>query len=147
MRRPVINQNRKMKKYILIIFVVFGCFSGIKAQDPDQTRAEKIQSLKIAFITQKLQLTSAEAEKFWPIYNQYDNEIKNLQLDAKNNNVPPLEAEERLLNIRKKYVSAFDQVIGPQKLNKLFIAERDFRDILIRRLQNRRQQGMNQLRR
>ena len=51
----------------------------IKAQDPgDETRAEKIQSLKIAFITQKLQLTTDEAEKFWPVYNQYDNEIRSL---------------------------------------------------------------------
>ena len=59
------------------------CFSGIKAQDPDDTRAEKIQSLKIAFITQKLQLTPDEAQKFWPVYNQYDNEIHSLQLIMK----------------------------------------------------------------
>src|SRR3978361_2244622 len=117
-----------MKKYILILFVMVGCFSGVKAQDPgDDTRAEKIQSLKIAFITQKLQLTSDEAEKFWPIYNQYDNEIKNL-----NKNAPVIETEEKLLNIRKKYVPSFEKVIGSQKVNKLFNAESDFRAILIR---------------
>ena len=47
------------------------------AQNATGTKsAKKLQALKIAFITQKLQLTSAEAEKFWPVYNQYDNEIK-----------------------------------------------------------------------
>jgi Skp family chaperone for outer membrane proteins len=132
-----------MKKYILILFLIVGCFSGTKAQDlGDDTRAEKIQSLKIAFITQKLQLTTDEAEKFWPIYNQYDNEIHNL-----NKNAPAIENEEKLLNIRKKYMSSFEKVIGPQKVNKLFNAESDFRAILIRRLQNRNQQRLNPMRR
>ena len=124
---------------------MFGCFSGIKSQDLNDTRAEKIQALKIAFITQRLQLTSDEAEKFWPVYNQYDNEIRDLTQGNKNMSV--IERDEKLLNIRKKYVPSFDKVIGPQKANKLFTVETDFRDILIRRLQNRNQQRMNPLRR
>ena len=132
-----------MKKYILILFVMLVSCSGIKAQDPENdTRAEKIQSLKIAFISQKLQLTTDEAEKFWPIYNQYDNEIHSL---PKGGDV--ISTDQKLLDIRKKYAPPFQKVIGPQKLNKLFNAERDFRDILIRRLQNRNQQRMNPLRR
>jgi len=134
-----------MKKFILILIVMIGSFSGLRAQDGDNPKAEKIQALKIAFITQKLQLTTDEAQKFWPIYNQYDNEIKSLQLNNKNG--PALENEEKLLNIRKKYKASFEKVIGPEKLNKLFNAERDFRDILIRRLQNRNQQRLNPLRR
>lgn len=124
---------------------MLGSFSGIKAQDGDETKAEKIEALKIAFITQKLQFTPDEAQKFWPVYNQYENEIHSLQLNNKNG--PALENEEKLLNIRKKYAASFEKVIGPQKLNRLFNAERDFRDILIRRLQNRNQQRLNPLRR
>ena len=143
MPEPPLNQTHKVKKYILILFVILGCFSAVKAQDPaDETRAERIQALKIAFITQKLQLTSSEAEKFWPIYNQYENEIHSLPKGA-----DVIVNEEKLLNIRKKYMSSFEKVIGPQKVNRLFNAERDFRDILIRRLQNRNQQRMNPLRR
>ncbi len=132
-----------MKKFILILIVIAGSFSNLKAQDENDTRAEKIQALKIAFITQKLQLTTDEAQKFWPVYNQYDNEIKGLQLG--NRNAPALENEERLLNIRKKYKASFEKVIGPDKLNKLFNAERDFRAVLIRRLQNHNQQRLNHL--
>ncbi|MEP6928169.1 MAG: hypothetical protein ABI834_11055 [Ginsengibacter sp.] len=134
-----------MKKIILILLVLPGSFLGIKAQDADQTKAEKIQALKIAFITQKLQLSTDEAQKFWPVYDQYENEIHSLQLD--NRNGPALENEEKLLNIRKKYKGSFEKVIGPQKLNKLFNAERDFRTVLIQRLQNRNQQRLKQLRR
>ena len=133
------NQLLKMKKYLLIFFVLLGSLSQIKAQD-----GEKIQSLKIAFITQKLQLTPSEAEKFWPIYNEYDNEVHGLQLD--NNDPNPLGKEEKLLNIRKKYLSSFEKILGPDKTNRLFNAERDFRGILIRRLQNRNQPRLNPLR-
>ena len=131
-----------MKKYLLILLLIIGGLSQIKAQDGN---GEKIQSLKIAFITQKLQLTPDEAQKFWPVYNQYDDEIRSIQLNDKNG--PALENEEKLLNIRKKYLASFEKVIGPQKVNRLFNAERDFRDILIRRLQNRNQQRLGPLRR
>jgi hypothetical protein len=143
MQELVLNQTLKMKKYILILFMTIGCFPGLKAQDPENdTRAEKIQSLKIAFITQKLQLTAGEAEKFWPVYNEYDNEIRSVPKGG-----DAILTDQKLLDIRKKYMSPFQKVIGPQKLNKLFNAERDFRDILIRRLQNRNQQRLGPLRR
>ncbi len=129
-----------MKKYLLILIVLLGSLSCFKARAQD---GEKIKALKIAFITQKLQLTPDEAQKFWPIYDQYENEIKGLQLDSKNG--PALENEEKLLNIRKKYLNSFEKVLGPQKTNKLFNAERDFREVLIRRLQNRNQQRLNPL--
>ena len=134
-----------MKKYLLILFIILSGLPVIKAQDGGDPKAEKIQSLKIAFITQKLQLTPDEAQKFWPVYNQYQTEVNSLQMESKNG--PALENEEKLLDIRKKYLSAFEKVLGPQKTNNLFNAERDFRTILIRRLQNRNQQRMNQLRR
>ena len=145
MLKTLVNQPHKMKKFILILIGMIGSFSGIKAQGENGTKAEKIQALKIAFITQKLQLSTDEAQKFWPVYDQYENEIRSLQLDNKNG--PALENEEKLLNIRKKYKDSFEKVIGPQKLNKLFNAERDFRTILIRRLQNLNQQRLNPLRR
>src|SRR6476620_10673268 len=104
MLKLLINQILKMKKHILLLFVILGSFSEIKAQE-DESRAEKIEALKIAFITQKLQLTSDEAQKFWPVYNQYENEIRSLQLD--NRNGPALENEEKLLGIRKKYKTPF----------------------------------------
>ncbi len=123
-----------MKKFSLILLSMLGFFSLAKAQNEKGLKAEKIQALKIAFITQKLQLTSAEAERFWPVYNQYENEIKNLRANNKNGDV--LDNEEKLLNIRKKYKPSFEKILGPQKLNDLFNAERDFRNVLIRRLKN-----------
>jgi hypothetical protein len=124
-----------MKKYLLILFLFVGGISLAKAQDGPGRRAEKIQALKIAFITQKLQITSAEAEKFWPVYNQYENDIRTLRLKNKNGDV--LENEEELLNIKKKYKPAFERILGPQRLNQLYGAEKEFRNVLIKQLKAR----------
>lgn len=129
-----------MKKFVLILSFLFSTFTVLHAQD-DDPRGEKIQALKIAFITQKLDLTADEAQKFWPVYNQYEQEIRNI----KGGEV--LDNEERLLNIRKKYKPSFEKVLGPPKLNKLFNAERDFRTVLIHRLKNRAPQRLNGIRR
>ena len=124
------------------VFVIVASFFSVTAKAQD---GEKIKALKIAFITQKLQLTPEEAQKFWPIYDQYEREISGLETNDQN--APALQNEEKLLDIRKKYLGSFEKVLGPQKTNTLFNAERDFRSILIRRLQNRNQQRLNQLRR
>jgi hypothetical protein len=128
-----------MKKNILLLLVMFGSFNLVSAQRNPNQQGEKVQALKIAFITQKLQLTSAEAEKFWPVYNQYENEVRSLRSNNQNGDV--LENEEKLLNIRKKYKPSFEKIIGPEKANQLFLVEKEFRNVLIKRLKNSNQKG------
>ncbi len=132
---------KTMKKILLIILFFPSGFSALFAQERNEDNLEKIKALKIAFITQKLNLSAEEAEKFWPIYNQYEREVRGI------NRGDVLQNEEQLLNTRKKYKSSFERVLGPQKLNKLFNAERDFRDVLIRRLKDRPLQKSGRLRR
>jgi hypothetical protein len=124
-----------MKKFILILTLFIGAYQCGKAQEDDSKKAEKLQALKIAFITQKLELTSDEAQKFWPVYSQYENDMKQLLLNKRNADV--IESDEGLLNIRKKYRPEFIKVIGQPRMNKLFNAEKEFRGVLLRHLQNR----------
>ena len=135
-----VKQLIKMKKNILLLLIMFGSLNLVSAQENPNQQGEKVQALKIAFITQKLQLTSGEAEKFWPVYNQYENEIKSLRSEKQNGDV--LENEEKLLNIRKKYKPSFEKIIGPEKANQLFSAEKEFRNVLIKRLKNHNQQRL-----
>ena len=127
-----------MMKKILLILLLFSASFSMQAQDVANNRQEKIEALKIAFITQKLQLTPGEAEKFWPLYNQYNEEVKGISKNPGSNDV--LENEQQLLNVRKKYKSSFEKVLGSQKMNNLFNAEREFRNVLIKRLKARNQQ-------
>ena len=135
-----------MKRLILIITFAFGSFCFAKAQNDDAgKRGEKIQALKIAFITQKLGLSSEEAQRFWPVYNQYENEMKSLSRQNTDGDV--IENDERLLNVRKKYRPEFVKVLGEPRMNKLFTAEREFRGVLLQHLKNRNNQQRQMLRR
>lgn len=121
-----------MKKYLLLVLTLCS-FLVVNAQKKGGGD-DKIQALKIAFITQKLELTTSEAQKFWPVYNDYEGEVKKLR---KNNNGDVIERDEKFLNIRKKYKSQFEKIIGAERTNKLYIVEGEFRNVLIKQLRNR----------
>lgn len=63
-----------MKKYIpllLILFVVVSLHSQHRKLNPNK----KIDAARISYLTEHLELTSKQAEKFWPIYNTSRSEI------------------------------------------------------------------------
>ncbi len=134
-----------MKKSILIAFVAISLFSN--AQPPkDEKNRERIESMRIAFITQKLNLTTAEAQKFWPVYNSYRNDLKALRKRYRQveDNGAPLTADERLeydqkkLDLKKTYKPQIEVAIGKEKLNLLMNAEEDFKRELMRVMRDRR---------
>src|SRR4051812_8662994 len=110
-----------MKKILLTAFFISIC--GI-ASLFSQERGERIEALKVAFITKQLQLTSQEAEKFWPVYNQYDVEMKSIIRDHRQSGGSEIELEEKILNLHKKYKPDFVKVISEDKFNKLMATER-----------------------
>ena len=60
-----------MKKKIVLLACLC-TLSNIFAQGIEKESREKIKALKVAYITNQLDLTADEAEKFWPIYNDYE---------------------------------------------------------------------------
>ena len=90
-----------MKKiYLLLVLVSIAGF--VKAQEDSPLASEKkqqgIDALKVAFISKELELTPDEAQKFWPVYNQYAKELKKT-LTHDND---ALDRDEKVLNLRKK---------------------------------------------
>ena len=43
----------------------------------------KLEAQKVAFITQRLNLTPEEAQLFWPIFNQYTEKLQQIRTAAK----------------------------------------------------------------
>lgn len=125
-----------MKNFLMILSFLFTGFTSFAQQPDAATKREKVQALKIAFITQKLELTSDEAQRFWPVYNNYEAELHQTMQANKGGDV--IENEEKLLNIRKKYRTEFSRVLGQPKMNKLFASEKEFRGVLMRQLKERR---------
>jgi len=106
------------------------------AQAPNKGIMANVQGLKIAYITRQLNLTTDEAQKFWPLYYNFFDELK----DARQKNKDDVIAfDEASLNIKKKYFSEFKQVLGSdERANKVFLVERNFGVVLKKELEKRR---------
>ena len=79
----------------------------LEAQSP-QAKQNSIQVLKVAFITKDLFLTAEEAQKFWPVYNSYTEELKKVRKDYKND---VLGGDEKSLVIKRKYNIDFKKIL------------------------------------
>ena len=137
-----------VKKGIWGIIACLILSTSLFAQSREE-RHEQIEAIKVAFITNKLNLNSDEAQQFWPIYNVYQKELMELMKkrreDRQKENVDPndrinadLAYETKMLELKKKYKKIFLKAIPPEKLIKLYQAEREFREHLIKQLNNRR---------
>lgn len=141
-----------MKNKITYIFFFLLAVQYGFSQEND-ARKDRIKSLKIAFISQKLALTSAEAEKFWPIYNKYDEKImllkeEQLKLKLQKRNLTGEEAlkkieeaegkEAEVISLKKKMRSELIPVISAEKVLKLEQLEQEFHRKLLEKLKERR---------
>lgn len=137
-----------IKKRIWGIVVCLVLSSPLFAQNR-QERHEQIEAIKVAFITNKLDLSSEEAQQFWPVYNNYQKELidlmKKRREDRQKENIDPTERinadlayESKMLELKKKYKKIFLKTIPPEKLLRLYQAEREFREHLIKQLNLRR---------
>ena len=135
-----------MKKIILLILIYAGMAFSASAQE-DQRDANRLQAYKIAFLTRKLNLSPEEAQRFWPIYNKYEDEIRAARIENRQNKATEIVNEEKILNIRKKYNGEFSKALTSEKVNTLFRSEREFGNIVQKELLERRHQRNNNLKR
>lgn len=130
-----------MKKIFSVLVILCWLAPPAFSQgQPQRTGAGVLESMKIGFITNRLNLTPEEAQKFWPIYRLYSNEVRQVYFIYKNDH-NELGLEEALLNIRKKYSVEFLKAIPPPKINDFFRAEKDFNVFVQREAQRRQMQG------
>lgn len=129
-----------MKKLYFILTLVFltALSYGQDNPPPTEKTQQDIEALKVAFISRELELTPDEAQKFWPVYNQYSKEYTNAIKD----NPDVLDRDEKVLNIRKKYKDQFTKLLGQKRMNRMFGAEGKFHKLLIKAM--RRQNGLQQ---
>ena len=127
-----------MKKLILILtlFILGAQYSFAQQQGPN--RENRVQALYIAYITNQLKLNESDAQKFWPIYTQYDSELKAVPA-----NLSELERQQALLNVRKKYQDRFSKVLGSDRTNTFFAQDLEFRNQMVNRLRKARTERPN----
>lgn len=145
-----------MKNLILILTCVL-CLPLFAQQDEgEDTRNERIESLKIGFITERLALTTKEAESFWPVFNKYETEIRAIRKKQRDltkafnqkSSASEQESDQYLaeqlslkqqeIDLLKKYIPLFKKVIPTTKVAKLLGLEQEFKLKLLQQLKNRK---------
>ena len=109
--------------------------------------------MRVAFMTSRMNLTTEESKKFWPLYEEYKTELEKTEKPLKEPGVKledmsdqplrdlinkELNNEALKVDIRKKYSDKFLQVLSPLKLVRMHQAEKDFKLELLRVIQERR---------
>ncbi len=149
------KNNMKKVSYILICLML-SAPGLIKGQE--QSDNEKLTAYKIAFFTQRLNLTPAEAEKFWPLYNDFSARKNKLQIDrismiryATQNEVNMSASElsstaDKLTqtfideaSLVASFSNALKVVLSPAKIIRLYQIETQYKQQLLRELNQRRQ--------
>jgi Spy/CpxP family protein refolding chaperone len=132
-----------MMKKFLTIFTFFLCVSVFNVQSqtqqqpPAPSKMANLQGLKIAYITRQLSLTSDEAQKFWPVYYEFMDELKAARQKNKGNEIA---SDEAALVVKKKYLIEFKKVLGTdERANKVFSIEREFAAEVKKELEKRQQ--------
>jgi hypothetical protein len=130
-------------------------------QPLDPKAQEKINSLRIAYLTDKLGLTPEQAEKFWPVYREFAEkrreirgELRQASKGIDKNNPDPkkqqelvdlsLKVKQRVLDLEKDYSGRLLKVVTAEQILRLPNAEAEFRAYLNDLIQQRR---LNQQRR
>lgn len=141
MKKSILNM-----KTLLMASAMMMVMSGLFAQQPEggNDKADRIESLRVAFISQELNLNPAEAQKFWPVYNQYRSDMGYLRKNFHTGSEPlsateQLDFEQKKLDLKKKYQIQFESTLGKEKCNLLYGVENKFQQRL-RELRDQRQQ-------
>ena len=108
-------------------------------QDDEPTRGgadgKKIQAMEVAYMTKELNLSPEEAQRFWPVFNKYREEVRTV-LNNKST-TDQLEKQQQVLDLRKRYRTEFSRILTQERANRVFASEDQFRQLVRREFQKR----------
>lgn len=151
-----------MKKVLTLMCLSIFFSWSLSAQRPSES-SEKIKALKIAYLTEQLNLTPQEAEKFWPIYNAHDEEHNSLRYKTRlaykkaieqnkslDNNISEkeaqkiillkLETDKKIYESQSNFIAKVKKVLSYKKIMKLQVAEIEFGRKLMRKYKRKRKE-------
>lgn len=154
------NINAGKATILTLLMCLLALGSTLRAQPPGaRLPKERLQTLRIAFFSEKLNLTPVEAQQFWPIYNAFADEVDKLRDerfkifgDLKHNfgNKTDSELEvaadkhielrEKEIALERKYHSKFKEVLPIAKVLSLYKAEKEFPRWLLKQVRERRRE-------
>lgn len=147
-----------MKNQVKIAAILFAISFGAIAQKGDGIVNEKIEAARIGMISNRLNLTPEQATAFWPVYNEYEDkktevkkglrvhlsESRSLastddKIKVELNDMMALRQKE--IDLDKEYMQKFLKVLQPRQVSELYKTEQQFKQMLLRRLDQRQEKG------
>ena len=138
---------------IKTILIALLCPLFMFSQNISDEKRKKIEIQKIAFITKSLDLSSEEAQIFWPVYNEFSDSMLVIHKQRRNNNkeyrknIDDLSDSEiekivnsnfdliqKELDIKKKYYLEFKKILSIKKVAQLYHAEKEFKKELLNKI-------------
>lgn len=143
-----------MKKFVLILIVLFSASQAFAQEEDMDAQRERIKALKVGYFTQELKFTDKVAEKFWPIYNAYEekrrelherehvelNNVECMDEDKANELLDEfLSVENEEYKIKKQLFKDLKQIISAKDIIKLHKLESEFHKKLIKEYRSKRE--------
>ena len=147
-------------KHLLILLMLLPLLAPRLLHAQPQQRGERIEALRVSFYTHELDLTPAEAQVFWPVFNEYQDKLDAIQRkrnelfregrmgtgapaekDIEVMIVESFRLEQEELDLKQQYFKEFQKVLPMQKIGRLYQAERKFRLMLLKQFRDRQQGG------
>lgn len=143
-----------MKKLLILSLLWLIAFGTALAQRP----SEKIESARIAFLTERLSLSPETAQQFWPVYNQISDQRQELRrrefkmrrslntdsltdANAQQHIDQFLSLREQQLSLDREMTEKLSGILTPVQVVQLIQAEADFQRTVLRKLGERRRGG------
>lgn len=137
--------KRSVHIIIIVLAVLLPCVS--------HAQGDRVEQLRVSFIAKRLELTVDEAEKFWPVYNEYNDKIKAIRKNLRQSyrrKVEPLseqDAEELFqldlrskqaeVDVHKVYSERIKSIIGVRRTIRLRVAEEEFKREMINTIKDK----------
>ncbi|WP_338391461.1 hypothetical protein [Fulvitalea axinellae] len=123
-----------------------------RRDQPPGNDNERIQSVKIAFITDLLELSPTQAQQFWPLFNEYSAKYKALadqwmevaklvrknpklnEKESEKNLKRILELQEKQDSLKRQYLTEYEKFLSKNQVLKLALIESSFKRFLLKHM-------------
>jgi hypothetical protein len=140
-----------MRKYFYIFILLWLAFN---CESQTNSKRDKIEELRVSFITQKVNLTSQESQQFWPLYNEFNDKLDNLKKTYRLNYIKNFNADiisdkeaealltaelilkQKELDLNKEYYEKYKKILPIKKIALIKMAENEFKKELIKNIKS-----------
>lgn len=141
-----------MKQAYKYIFILLCCMAGITVMAQPVSKRDKIEALRVAFISEKVNFTTTESQQFWPLYNEYNDKLENTRKSFRQQYIKEkdyttatdkeaeaylnaeLALKQKEYELYKEYFEKFKKILPVKKVALLRRAEEEFKKELIKNI-------------